>query len=62
MLKQSKKVAAQRGFFDAGLSLLILALSGTAVYLIEEDQRDRLEIAAGQPAQTAQLAPGDAAE
>ncbi len=62
MLEQSKKVAAQRGFFDAGLSLLILALSGTAVYLIEEDQHDRLEIAASQQPQAAQVLPAESAE
>ena len=32
----------QYGFFDAGISLLILALAGAGIFFIEQDQQEKL--------------------
>ncbi len=41
-MKNRKKTKQQRGFFDLGLSVAILALSGAFAYTVAPEQDDRL--------------------
>ena len=41
-MKNRKKTTQQHGFFDLGLSVAILALSGAFAYAVTPDQDDRL--------------------
>ena len=56
MTKAHSKTNKQSGFFDLGLSLLILALAGGSVLLVESEQQENVEIAASQQTMTAQVA------
>ena len=41
-MKKNQRVKQQKGFFDLGFSLAVLALSGAFAYTVTPDQDDRL--------------------
>ena len=40
-MKKSNRAKQQKGFFDLGFSLVVLALSGALAYAVTPDQEDR---------------------
>lgn len=63
-MKVHSKSRKQSGFFDLGLSLVILALAGGTVLLTENTRQENTETAASQQTMTAQamtVDTGDAA-
>jgi len=43
-MKKSNRVRQQKGFFDLGFSLVVLALSGAVAYTVTPQQEDRLAV------------------
>jgi hypothetical protein len=54
-MKAHSKTTKQSGFFDLGLSLVILALAGGTVLLVESEQQENIETAANQQPMTAEV-------
>ncbi len=55
MMKAHSKTSKQSGFFDLGLSMVILALAGGTVLLVETEQQEKIDITANQQAATAEI-------
>jgi len=61
-MKAHSKTNKQRGFFDLGLSLLILAVAGGTVLLTESARQENTETAVNQQTMTAEVVLVDSGE